>query len=163
MQLTAKALLLSGLLIGGSTQLAYAQTTPGAIPKCEKEGFSFAGNQLILNTDNSPLIQRVFIIKNIAGYTILMNHNDPNSQGGHTGWATKLSGASISVAAINTRNFSLFCMGYNPPQFGMVNCQNVLSVCAFPPQEHGVGTFWVTENKSDSDVQAALVERKIFG
>lgn len=164
MQLTAKTLLLSALLIG--CPLAFAQTTTitqTTTPRCTGEGFSFSGKQLVLNTDNDPLIQRIFIIKNIAGYTVLVNNNDSNHPGGNAGWATKINGGASSAIAVNSRNLSLFCMAYNPPQFGVTNCQNVLSVCAFPPQKYGVGSFWIAENKSDSEIQDALIQRKVFG
>jgi hypothetical protein len=164
MQLTAKAMLLIALLV--SSPLVSAQTTTvaqTATPQCTGEGFSFSGKQLALNTGNGPLIQRIFIIKNIAGYTVLVNNNDSNHPGGNAGWATKINGGASSAIAVNQRNLSLFCMAYNPPQFGVTTCQNVLSVCAFPPQKYGIGSFWIAENKSDAEIQNALVQRKVFG
>jgi hypothetical protein len=140
-------------------QPALAQDTAN---QCNNEGFSFTSKELILNTDNNAGVQRLFIIKNVGGYTVLVNHNTPNTPGAHAGWASKIDGGNASAIAINQPNFSLFCMGYKPPQFGVVNCQSVLSVCAYPPLKNGVGNFWVAENKSLEDVEKALVQRKIM-
>jgi hypothetical protein len=130
---------------------------------CTNQGFSFANKQMVFNSDVNVPTQRIFIIQSVVNYPILINYiqTTPSTQS-NSGWQTRLDPGQAAALAMNQLNFPLTCIAYNPPQLGVIACQSVVSICAYPPQKNSVGSFWVATNRPLNEIQAALLQRQLL-
>jgi len=130
-----------------TSDTASPQTVPPPketiLSKCMPEGFTFQDNQIIFNSDK--LASRIFLIHNVSNGKVMINHikADP---GASAGWASAIDKGNWSVLVMGQANFSMGCMIYSPPKFGLIDCQKVISVCAMPSTLSSSG--WLAENGS---------------
>ncbi|MDX2164991.1 MAG: hypothetical protein SFW07_06215 [Gammaproteobacteria bacterium] len=111
------------------------------LSKCLPEGFAFQDNQIIFNSDK--FASRVFLIHNISNGKVMINHIKANP-GASAGWASALDKGNWSALMMGQANFSMGCMIYSPPKFGLIDCKKVISVCAMPSTLSSSG--WLAEN-----------------
>lgn len=127
------------------------------LSKCSAEGVAFQNNQVIFNADKPT--PRIFLIQNTSGGKVLLNHMKADPGAG-AGWASSIDKGKWSALVMAQSNFSMGCMLYSPPKFGLIDCKNVVSVCSIPTSVASSG-FWVAENDSLEKIVATAQSRGI--
>lgn len=150
--------------------IAATKSSPGleelahSVPEeCGAVGVTFQNGQLILGERSANLSdQPIYLIQNNSDYQqITLSH--PSFTGLGAGWISRLDQGQWSALSLNKTNFVINCFGRKPGAIGYVDCQSVLTVCAYPKASiaNGGGNFWLSENHALLDVINTLNNRGV--
>jgi hypothetical protein len=103
----------------------------------------------------------VILLQNISEGTLWLTHpvKDP---GASAGWTSQIQGGKWSAMVLTEKKFILHCTESRPGHEQQIACEGAITACIWkkakiPNEEKG--TFWATEDKSLSDLKAALLAR----
>ncbi len=150
----------------GSTSPVEQSSPPSSIPvasgqnnmlaNCSSEGVSIQNNEIVFNVGKSG--PHIFLIQNTSSGKVMLNHIKADA-GASAGWASAIDKGNWSALSLTRANFSMGCMLYSPPKFGLIDCGNVVSVCAIPTSTTSEG--WMAEDMTLDKIREKLKSRGI--
>ena len=98
---------------------------------------------------------RIFIIENISDQSILLNKLNPKHQSMSAGWGSYLDAKQWSGLIVYNEHFQLGCFS---PTGQTLDCTKAIKICRSKMDIKADNTFWRSENKSLTNLQADLAK-----
>ena len=136
-----------------------------AFPRgCKPIGYYSYQNHIIFNDTG---LQSYFLIENNSTQKIQLQRIETHGTYISPALAVKLSPKNFAAFASNIANFHFLCVSLdeNNTAIDILKCANVLSVCQFPKVKFAntnLGNYWVSYNKSQSEVINESVHKGIY-
>lgn len=139
------------LWLAVSTTVLASSIPLGCVP------LKMAGETLALALKKPSLI----LMQNTSENTVWLTHPvaDP---GASAGWTSQIQSGKWSALALREKNFSFTCTESRPGHEQQIACAEAIMACVWkkakiPAEEKG--SFWAAEDKSLSELKAALSAR----
>jgi hypothetical protein len=137
------------------------------LPQCHPTKTFFDEGLLVLRNSGGFENQTLFVIRNISGRTVYLDHTDQNSDMS-AGWGSHIGPHNVSAFILDKPSMPFTCSiksrkGLMGPPYHCVPCHCVLSVCPIQTADMLVGTegsYWVIENESNMSNFMGDIESK---
>ncbi len=142
------------------TSLTIAATFPRG---CEVSGFGFNQNYLIVNDTDA---QSFYLLQNYSKKPIALRRVEtkPDTFMSPT-LATELDPMAWAAFAGDIEGIHFLCSEKENGNFAQVNCSEVIEICRYPRVKFALsnmGTYWVSTNKSQSQVIQEAIKKGIL-
>lgn len=156
-----RSVLLTGLICSGATSAAAPKLFPNG---CEVKGFGFSQNYLVLNDNGS---QAFYLIQNHGDKAIELERYETREVFMSPSLRSKIDSAKWSAFASDIENQHFQCLLPQPDDQPalQVDCREYIDVCQYPRVKFALsnmGNYWVSTNKSQSEVINEAVKKGIY-
>lgn len=137
------------------------------LPQCHPTKSFFEDGLLVLRNSGGFEHQSLFVIRNISGRTVFLDHLRQDSSVS-AGWGSHIGPSHVSAFILDQPSMPFTCSiksrkGLLGAPYHCVPCESVLCVCPIPLNEMLVGTegtYWVIENESNMSNFMGDIEAK---
>lgn len=148
-------LLLSSLIVTST----HAENFPRG---CEVTGFGYNQNLLMLNESGD---QSFYLIQNRSGSKIELERYDNDDSFMSPPLQATFEPMAWGAFASDVKNLNFKCYIHNQENTSITNCREVLDVCQYPRVKFALsnmGNYWISSNKSQSEVIHDSVAKGIY-
>lgn len=129
---------------------------------CEVSGFGYNSNFLILNETGE---QSYYLIQNRSEAKIELERHETDDVFMSPPLQATIEPMNWAAFASDVKNLNFKCYKHVDEDTSVVDCRDVLEVCQYPRVRFALsnmGNYWISSNKSQSDVIQDSVAKGIY-